>query len=117
MLCIQSCLSRQEISATLHNSLIAVSPDPLFSEGLASETMLEHTAYRTLYLCDLHNKVKDSSGTTVIDNDKSYFESGQKFDKSRKCKVDKVAIWLHALLSATRLLILVPERYPQIICR
>ena len=39
MLCILSRLSRQEISATLHNSLIAVSPDPLFSEGLASETI------------------------------------------------------------------------------
>ena len=59
--------------------------------------VLEHTAYGTLYLCDLHWKnlgaIKDSSGTTVIksiDNDKSYFERrvDRRVNRSKKCKVD-----------------------------
>ena len=47
----------QEISATLHNLAKAVSPDPLFSEGLASETstqlLLEHTYIHCIYVMSL----------------------------------------------------------------
>ena len=58
---------------------------------------LEHTAYGTLYLCDLKwrnlGAVTGSDGRTLIksiDNDKSYFGGviERRLNQSRKCKVD-----------------------------
>ena len=58
---------------------------------------LEHTAYGTLYICDLYWKnlgvVRGSDGRTLIksiDNDKSYFSGvvERRLNQSRKCRVD-----------------------------